>query len=513
MLVFILSSFLLLAPALQGIWDFQTQFVFEAAVFLTGGFWLFSGGLAGRSPWGRAPRCFPSVEQSPGRVDAFLSEKRNIPLFFAAFFSLLAAVLSPVRALVVPEWWTFAAGIFVMILAGCLKAGERRWTDLALRLSAWFIALLSLYQAFILKSSDISASLTNPNSLSLFTLLLLPMAIIWKDFFLAGALIISLVWTQSAAALLALLVAAGVYARDNMKAEGVRRNWPVLLLMSVVAVLAFSQLEFRSLLDRLGWWRAALKMFAERPALGFGPGSFAYVYPAYHGYQSHGLSTIYVHNYYLEFLAENGFFAFAFWGWAVASRFKDVCGLRKYALIAALTHSLVDFGLAVPANFFVFCYLLSGPAPQVSSAAGPDRTFTRDIKKTSAAAAALALACFAALCAVFSSQLKLESLRAGALTALFAEDYSRAEVLLEEAARLAPGNPLIPRLLGQVRMRSGLAKKNTGRLFAAAADLERAVIMDPYNAGVWRDLEGLYTAVGEKSLLDGLMKRRAEVFR
>ncbi|OGS28577.1 MAG: hypothetical protein A2218_05035 [Elusimicrobia bacterium RIFOXYA2_FULL_53_38] len=513
MLVFILSSLLLLAPALQGVWDFQTQFIFEAAVFLTGGLWLFSGGLAVRPFWGGAPRLFSSAEQSPGRVDAFLSEKRNMPLFLAAFFSLLAAVLSPVRALVVPEWWTFATGIFVIMLAGCLKAEERRWADLALRFSAWFIALLSLYQAFILKSSDISASLANPNSLALFTLLLLPMAMIWKDFFLMGALVISLVWTQSAAALLALLVAAGFYARDNMKAEGVRKNWPVLLLMSVVAALAFSQLEFRSLLDRLGWWHAALKMFAERPALGFGPGSFAYVYPAYHGYQSQGLSTTYVHNYYIEFLAENGFFAFAFWGWAVASRFKDVCGLKKYALIAALTHSLADFGLAVPANFFVFCYLLSGPESQVSYASEPDRASPRGITKTWAAAAALALTCFAALCSVFSSQLKLESLRAGALTALLAGDYARAEVFLEDAARLAPRNPLVPRLLGQVRMRSGFDKNNTGGLFAAAADLERAVIMDPYNAGVWRELEGLYSAVGEKSLLDGLLKRKAEVFR
>ena len=159
-------------------------------------------------------------------------------------------------------------------------------------MSAWLVALLSLYQAFILKSPEITASLTNANSLALFTLMLLPLAMMWKDFFLLGALIVTLVWTQSAAALLALLAAAGFYARDNMKAEDIRKNWPLLLLLAVVAALAFSQLEFRSFLDRLGWWRAALEMFAARPALGFGPGSFAYVYPAFHAPQNPGLSTI-----------------------------------------------------------------------------------------------------------------------------------------------------------------------------------------------------------------------------
>ncbi len=487
MLVFILFSFLLLAPALQGVWNFRTQFVFEAAVFLTGGFWLFREKLACRLP-------------------ALGADRLNVPLSFAGFFSLLAAVLSPVRALVMPEWWTFAAGLFILVLAGCLDAGGRRLADIALRVSAWLIALLSLYQAFILKSPDITASLTNPNALALFTLMLLPLAMLWSDYLLVGALIITLVWTQSAAALLALLVAAGFYAKDNMKAEDIKKNWPLLLLMAVVAVLAFSQLEFRSFLDRFGWWRAALKMLAARPALGFGPGSFAYVYPAFHGAQSPGISTIYVHNYYLEFLAENGVFAFLFWGWVVVSRLKTERGLKKYALIAALAHSVTDFGLAVPADFFVFCYLLSGPRPAAAAAPPAD-------KKISAALAVLTLACFAALCGVFSSQLKLERLHAGALAALSAGDQAGAEGLLEGAARLAPGNPLIPRLLGQVRLRAGFDKKDTGRLFSAAADLERAVVMDPYNAGAWRDLERLYAGVGEQRLLDGLRKRKAEVFK
>ena len=115
MLVFILFSFLLLAPALQGVWDFRTQFVLEAAVFLAGGFWLFSGRLSGPPPTEFTHGWAPHSGSPQGRLPALAAEKRNIPLFFAAFFSLLAAVLSPVHALVLPEWWTFAAGLFILV--------------------------------------------------------------------------------------------------------------------------------------------------------------------------------------------------------------------------------------------------------------------------------------------------------------------------------------------------------------------------------------------------------------
>ena len=109
--------------------------------------------------------------------------------------------------------------------------------------------------------------------------------------------------------------------------------------------------------------------------------------------------------------------------------------------------------------------------------------------------------------------MKLERNRAGALAALSAGDQAGAEELLEDAARLAPGNPLVPALLGLVRLLSGLDKKDTVLLFTAAVDLERAVVLNPYNAGAWRDLERLYAGVGEQRLLDGLRKRKAEVFK
>ena len=248
--VLLFFSILLLSPVLQGVWSFRTQFVFEAACLAAGGLWLFrrasSGGLTPGPP-----------------------AKEDLPLLGAAFFSLLGAVLSPVRGLVAADWWSFLFGLFILWAAGFMDGEKRKKAELGLRISAWVMAALSLYQAFALRSPDISASLTNPNALALFVLMLMPLAMLWRDFYLLTALIIVLIWTQSVAAMLALLAAAGVYAFDNVRGKDLRRSWPLFAVLAAACAVALWQLEPRSVLDRLAWWRAALKMLADAPLLGF----------------------------------------------------------------------------------------------------------------------------------------------------------------------------------------------------------------------------------------------------
>ena len=515
---------MLLAPVLQGIWDLRTQFLFEAAVLLTGGLWLYRETISGRPP-------------------AFLSDKRSVPLLCALGFSFLSYRLSPVSGLIAPEWWNYLTGIFILALASALTPSERKNADLALRAAAWFVVLLNFYQAYLVAvkyAGDpasplpaaltcLTASLSNANTLGLFAILLIPLAVAWRDFFLLGALLIVLIGTLSIAAVLGLLAGACFYAADNVRIVDLKKNWRLFAVVAAVAAVAVSQLESASVSDRLLWWGSALRMFLDRPLLGFGAGAFTYVYPAFHHPAAARLAAIYVHNYYLEFLAENGLIASVFWGWAVVSRLKDIKGLKKYALIAGLVHSLADFGLAVPAIFFIFCYLLSEPSsfgPVTSDSdtgrksaglagepKGLGEPCPRTEKRTATALGALGLACFAALCAVFFSRQKLERLHTRALDALNGGDYSGAEAAYEEAGRLCPENPLVPGLLGRVRIREGYEKKDKGIYFSAAADLERAVLLDPYNDGAWTDLKRLYEAAGERRLLEGLQKRRAEVFR
>lgn len=474
------------APVLQGVWGFRTQFLFEAGLFLCGGFWFFRKSLGGRYP-------------------AFFSGPASLPLACAAFFSLLSALFSPVRALVAPEWWTFASGAFALSLAASLDPAGRRASEPALRASAWFIALLGLYQGLVIKTPNVSASLTNPNALALFVIMLLPAAAAWRDLPLAGALSALLLFTGSSAAVLALAAAAGLCLIDSGRLSFRGRGLPLLAVLAAAAAFAAWKCDPSSLADRLDWWRAALRMFADRPLLGAGAGSFAYLYPAYHAVRPGEAATVYAHNYYLEFMAENGALAAACWFWFIAARFRSLSGFRRYSAAAALVHSCVDFGLSVPGNFLVFCCLLGGSEP-----GGGEKPAHKPFVLTAAAAA---LGCFFSLCGTFSVQLRLEDLRAGAMSALSAGDFPAAERLISAAARLDPDNPLAPALLGRVRMREGLENRDRRALFGAAVAFERALALNPYDADSYYRLETIYRAVGEEELRADLSRRKAEKFR
>lgn len=502
LLVLILFPFLLLAPVLQGIWGLGTQFLLEAAVFLTGGFWFLR-------------------EIRAGRLPSFISDRGNIPLLFALIFSLLASRLSPVSALIAPEWWNFLTGIFILALASSLTTSERKSADLALRLAAWFIVLLSFYQGYVIvvngvgDSTHLTASLTNANALALFAVMVLPLTVLWRDFFLLAALVVVLIWTMSVAAVLGLLVGACFYAADNVKRVDLKKNWWVFAVLGAVAAAAVSQLELRSVSDRLLWWGSALRMFSDRPLLGFGQGAFTYIYPAFHHPDAARLASIYAHNYYLEFLAENGLPAFLFWGWAVLARLKGIKGLKKYALIAVLAHSFADFGLAVPANFFIFCYLLAEPggfAVRLPGSVVAFRSLGGWSGKT-LAAAALGVLLAAHLSGVVSRKMSLDRLQGSAVKACAGGDYSAAEKFLVEASEIEPDNPLVPQMLGQVLLRAGLEKNNRPALFRAAVSFERALSLNPYDAASYRDLGRLYAAAGERKMAEDLLKRKREVFR
>ncbi len=57
---------------------------------------------------------------------------------------------------------------------------------------------------------------------------------------------------------------------------------------------------------RFSMWRAALDIWAEHPIVGVGPGTFNLHYPRYHETIDDGTTGSFVHNDYLQFLAEGG---------------------------------------------------------------------------------------------------------------------------------------------------------------------------------------------------------------
>jgi O-antigen ligase len=121
--------------------------------------------------------------------------------------------------------------------------------------------------------------------------------------------------------------------------------------------------------------RDTFMMWQENPVLGVGAGTYQYTYPAYKS--DDVLSTRlydHAHNDYLQFLAEFGLIAFVLlltsvlwclW-WAIRAMYKRRSELFKglgfascMGIIAIGIHSSVDFNLQIPANAFMFVFMMA----------------------------------------------------------------------------------------------------------------------------------------------------------
>ena len=129
---------------------------------------------------------------------------------------------------------------------------------------------------------------------------------------------------------------------------------------------------------RLSIDRDALKMFAHRPVLGWGLGTFPVVYPQFRSFYTNFFVNE-AHNDYLQLLAEMGILGSSTMVWFLFIVFRqvrrkthkwtsDVSGAVSIAcalgVLGILVHSLVDFNLQIPANaalFYAFCVIASAP--------------------------------------------------------------------------------------------------------------------------------------------------------
>jgi O-antigen ligase len=140
---------------------------------------------------------------------------------------------------------------------------------------------------------------------------------------------------------------------------------------------------------RLNITKDSLRMFSNRPILGWGLGTFPTVYPSYRSFYTN-LFVNEAHNDYAQLLVETGLFGFGLMLWFVVSlyryglptsrrwEFQWDAALALAALLGCtgiLFHSFVDFNLQIPANaalFYVLCGLASSK-PVASSGSGHRR--------------------------------------------------------------------------------------------------------------------------------------------
>ncbi len=129
---------------------------------------------------------------------------------------------------------------------------------------------------------------------------------------------------------------------------------------------------------RLSIDRDSLRMFRDKPVLGWGLGTFPTVYPEFRTFYTNFFVNA-AHNDYLQLLSEMGLLGFGTMIWFLVVLYRhalpkignwmsDVSGATTLActlgLSGILIHSLLDFNLQIPANaaiFYVFCTIAAAP--------------------------------------------------------------------------------------------------------------------------------------------------------
>lgn len=179
-----------------------------------------------------------------------------------------------------------------------------------------------------------------------------------------------------------------------------RKNLRIAITLAVVCLLVLVFLFFIGkgqvlgrLKDlgpgtRLNMTLDCLKMFSQRPVLGWGLGTFPVVYPKFRSFYT-SLFINEAHNDYAQLLAEMGALGFAMmvwflvrlyrYRWASSRRweFKWDGALSIAALLGCsgiLFHSFVDFNLHIPANaalFYTLCALAASNRDKASTKPAP----------------------------------------------------------------------------------------------------------------------------------------------
>ncbi|MGC8976926.1 MAG: O-antigen ligase family protein [Candidatus Ratteibacteria bacterium] len=143
---------------------------------------------------------------------------------------------------------------------------------------------------------------------------------------------------------------------------------PYIIFAEILIIFIGFQLKIlphiHSLIDRILYWKASIKIIPLNPFLGIGPGNFEYYFLKFKLPET--LEAKHAHNLFIEIFVENGFFGFLLFFSFLISIIKNCLEKTKnkylssgifYLLISFLLHNLIDFDFYDPSVailFFIF---------------------------------------------------------------------------------------------------------------------------------------------------------------
>lgn len=441
---------------LRGAWDLWAQTAAILALLSGITVWLCARTAAG---W------IPRPDKSRAKWVAAL-----------AALSALSAWLSPVAVYARPAWAACLVGLALFPLISVLDSEGRERLERFIRVAAWALVLLAVYQRLHGQARP-AATFLNQNVFAGALLLLLPVAVRAEDWALGAGLLLCLWWTKSVGAWLGLSLALLLHRR----AVGPVAFWLGAVAGFVGLVAAYAKLQSPEVTHRLAWWAAAWRMSKDAPWLGLGPGAFAYALPAYSPARPE-LSSLFAHQHVLGTAAERGWPYALLWLAGLGAALRPAPASRRFGPVAALIHGLVDYALAVPGVFWLFC-------ASVALAVPPSRRSVNVPLRLRPALCAAVLAAAGAGGVSAWRGWSADRLRARALVAVRAGRFEEAAAELERSEALT-AHP------EAARMRAELILARGGGAGEAARHLRRAIAMDPYRESNRTLLDSLPEARG-----------------
>jgi len=443
-----------LGPLLRGAWDLWAQTFFFCLYIVLAALWLSARVANGYLPL----------------------PPKKILLWSAALIAVawLAAFLSPVRFYSLPAWRDLTLGLAVFPCLSLVPRRGRERLDQAVRAAAWLAAALAFYQHFKQGAASPAGPFPNKNLMAAAVLLWLGAAWETSDWLLAAALLLVLFWDRSVGAWLSLAAALALCRKNIPKAAQAAG--------AVVAVFALGALALKlqspDAVHRWQWWSAAAHMLRDKPLLGYGPGSFAYVFPAYRK-PGDPLGSLYAHNYFLGIAAGCGLPYALLWLAGILSFLPRASAPKRFAVSALLIQSLWDYPLSIPALFWLFCLFAADGVPEPARGANiPGRW------KIPAFAAVLVLAW--SLASGAWALFRADQWQARAIAA--AKSGARPDAvrdLLRRSEHSAP-DPETEELLAELTLASAPGPRLSPADSAAALDaLKKAAALNPYRCETW----------------------------
>lgn len=276
-----------------------------------------------------------------------------------------------------------------------------------------------------------------------------------------------------------------------------------------------------SVLERITFYKDAIKVVKDYPILGAGGGGWSSLYEHY---QNNPYTSRQVHNFFLQFLIEVGIVGFiVFMSFILYIFYKYIRGYVKrdkddfengffYLIIALsiLIHSLLDFNMSYAFMGILVFLGLAGMATVMDS-----KQLRRNWNKAGLRLGYLTILSIGALFLVFLSISYIGSsntaLKARNLVG-YSNSYEEIKTPLMETLKKRPNHPESVLYLSSLDQQVFSQTQDEQYLDEAYSVLTRALKDEPYNKSILIQLAGYYDLKGQSDLAYGVYLDNADKF-